>query len=139
MGGQSDQGQSQSRMYLEEFDCAHFQDCAAPLCPKDIEIKDKMWFPDEPICRLKIVPEWVRKEKKIARLKDIDCGRYFTVRMINSCEQIKKDIQGADPDLVTGEKIWQTSRTEWTVHQPARRSRNSKDTTDGEVGNYRLF
>ena len=60
MGERDERVKSQSKMSLDDFDCAHFQDCAAPLCPKDMEIKDKMWFPDEPVCRLKIVPEWVR-------------------------------------------------------------------------------
>ena len=130
---------TQSSMHLEDFECPHYQDCAAPLCPKDVDLSERMWFPDEPVCRLKAVPEWVRMQKKIFRLKGIDAGKYFTLRMLNALGGVKKGMQGADPDLVTGEKIWLSSHARSTGQQPAKRRSASKDEAAKDGGTYPLF
>jgi len=95
----------QLNMPLERFDC-HYKDCAAPLCPKDVSFGKRVWFPYEPVCRLKDAPEWVKKQRQIARLKGIDDGKYFTFRMLKKIDEVRRDMQGADPDYVTAERIW---------------------------------
>jgi len=49
--------------------CPKFNTCSAPLCPLDPELKKRIWFWDEPICRN---PEfknlrWIKKQKSIQK------------------------------------------------------------------------
>jgi len=78
--------------------CPHFEECAAPLCPKDDDRQGHVWFPDEPVCRLRDVPEWVKKQRKIARLKGVDRERFFTIRMLNEISTVRRNLQGKHPD-----------------------------------------
>jgi len=80
------------------LECAHFEECAAPLCPKDGDRQGHVWFPDEPVCRLQNVPEWVKKQRKIARLKGVDQDRFFTIRMLNEISSVRRNLQGQHPD-----------------------------------------
>ena len=139
MGNRDEKQATQSSMHLEDFECPHYQDCAAPLCPKDVDLTERMWFPDEPVCRLKVVPDWIRAQKKIVRSKGIDAGKYFTLRMLNALDDVPKGMQGADPDLVTGERIWLTSYARSTGKQPAKRRSASKEEAGKDVGTYPLF
>jgi hypothetical protein len=91
---------------LESIGCRYYQDCAAPLCPSDVYFGSRTWFPQEPVCRLKNAPEWVRKQRRIARLRGIDPDRYFTFRMLNTIPKVERGLEGANPDRVTAERIW---------------------------------
>ncbi|MDR1896357.1 MAG: hypothetical protein LBR10_06165 [Prevotellaceae bacterium] len=48
-------------------DCRYFDGCSAPLCPRDKGAAGCTWFPDEDICRLVDVPDWVKRQRKIFR------------------------------------------------------------------------
>jgi hypothetical protein len=78
------------------MDCKYFDGCSAPLCPKDDGVADRTWFPDEDICRLADVPEWVRRQRKVSR--KAATGGYFTVAMLKQDCRISKGMKGIDPD-----------------------------------------
>jgi hypothetical protein len=78
------------------MDCKYFDGCSAPLCPKDEWVADRTWFPDEDICRLADVPDWVKRQKKISRKAAQD--GYFTLAMLKQDCRISKGIKGVDPD-----------------------------------------
>jgi hypothetical protein len=78
------------------MDCKYFDSCSAPLCPKDEGIADRAWFPDEDICRLADVPEWVRKQRKVSGKAAM--GGYFTLAMLKQDCRISKGMKGIDPD-----------------------------------------
>jgi hypothetical protein len=78
------------------MDCKYFDGCSAPLCPKDEGIADRTWFPDEDMCRLADVPDWVKRQRKISRRAAP--GGYFTVAMLTHDCRINKRMKGIDPD-----------------------------------------
>jgi hypothetical protein len=88
-------------------ECKYFDGCSAPLCPKDGGVADRTWFPDEDICRLADVPEWVRRQRKVSRkaAKGEAQGGYFTVAMLNHDCRISKGIKGIDPDGTDKERV----------------------------------
>ncbi len=87
---------TQLSLLNETIDCRFYTSCTAPLCPRDINLGGSIWFPNEPICRLRNVPDWVRKQKRIAKLKNIETNKYFSVRMLDSIQQIHKGLQGEE-------------------------------------------
>jgi hypothetical protein len=78
------------------MDCKYFDGCSAPLCPRDEGVADRTWFPDEDICRLADVPDWVKRQKKISRKAVM--GGYFTRDMLQHDCQIRQGMKGVDPD-----------------------------------------
>jgi hypothetical protein len=80
-------------------DCNYFEGCSAPICPKDeSSMKHCAWFPDEEICRKRDVPEWVKRQKRIARKINYDFNRgCFTVNMLKRKAQITAKMRGVDP------------------------------------------
>ena len=120
----------QLKLPIEWIHCRHYQNCDAPLCPEDINLKQCLWFPGEPICRLKNAPDWVNKQRKISRLKGIDKEKYFTVRILERIKEINRDLEGADPELFEGEKAWlakcSRSRSKEQVSQLPRKKPNEK-------------
>jgi hypothetical protein len=100
------------------MDCKYFDGCSAPLCPKDEGAADRTWFPDEDICRLADVPDWVKRQKKIAR--KAAQGRYFTLAMLKQDCRISKGMKGIDPDgtdreRAAGEAAWFTAHPVMTA------------------------
>ena len=134
---QMNQQMKQLKLPIEWIHCRHYQNCDAPLCPEDVNLRQCQWFPGEPICRLKSAPDWVPKQRKISRMKTIDPERYFTVRMLERIDDITEDIQGADPELFQGEKAWLAGQTRaGKVDRPEKPSRRKRS---DEPGNYTLF
>jgi hypothetical protein len=91
------------------MDCKYFDGCSAPLCPKDEGVADRTWFPDEDICRLADVPEWVKRQRKVS--KKAAMGGYFTLAMLKQDCRICKGMKGIDPDgtdmeRAAGEAAW---------------------------------
>jgi len=86
------------------IDCPYFRKCGAPLCPLDPEsLEHGIWFPDDPVCRRRPAPDWVKAQKKIKRKATCrDC--YFTFEMLNSGCVIGKGITGLSPDSKADEK-----------------------------------
>jgi hypothetical protein len=62
-------------------------------------MKNCAWFPDEEICRKKEIPEWIRRQRKIAKKVKggFDAG-CFTKRMLELECMITAGLKGVDPD-----------------------------------------
>ena len=127
----------QLKLPIEWIDCRHYQNCDAPLCPQDVNVKQCIWFPGEPVCRLKTAPEWVAKQRQIKRLKNIDRERYFTVRILERIKEITPQTQGADPELTAAEKAWLAPNTR--ASKTGKSSGPKKKNQPSEPGNYMLF
>ncbi len=120
----------QLELPLETIHCPHYKVCDAPLCPKDINFGRYQWFPGEPVCKLKDAPDWVDKQRKINRIKEIDTSKFFTLKMLNAIESVTADIDGVDPELVTGEKIWLTKRAIAAGTRQTRKKRSKPATPE---------
>ena len=93
------------------MDCRYFDSCSAPLCPKSDTVKTAAWFPDEEICRIQDVPNWVKQQKKIAKTEANETAGCFTLAMLQQNCTIKTGIKGIDPNLTdterkAAEKVW---------------------------------
>ena len=78
--------------------CTHYQACSAPLCPDDPEsMQYGLFYADEEICRRQTVPDWVRRQRKLAKVATIEDG-YFTVAMLNRNVRVCRGIKGLNPD-----------------------------------------
>jgi hypothetical protein len=98
--------------------CKYFDGCSAPLCPRDEGAADRCWFPDEDICRLAEVPEWVRRQRKVSRKAALD--GYFTLAMLRHDCRISKGMKGIDPngtdeERTAGEAAWFKARPVMTA------------------------
>ena len=87
-------------------ECRFYEGCTAPLCPLNTNLGRSTWYPGEPVCHLKEAPDWVRKQRRIARLQGIDQSRCFTIHMLDSLAQVHKGLQGIVPDDPGEEKAW---------------------------------
>jgi hypothetical protein len=106
------------------MDCKYFDGCSAPLCPKDEGAADRTWFPDEDICRLADVPEWVKRQRKVSRKAVL--GGYFTLAMLKHDCQIRKGMKGIDPDgtdkeRAADEAAWFNAHPVMTAEERQRR------------------
>jgi hypothetical protein len=91
------------------MDCKYFDGCSSPLCPKDERVADRIWFPDEDICRLAGVPAWVKRQRKIS--KKAALGGCFTLAMLDHDCRIVRGMKGIGPDgtdneRAAGEAAW---------------------------------
>ncbi|MBI2854132.1 MAG: hypothetical protein HYX87_04320 [Chloroflexi bacterium] len=91
---------------MEPNECRFYEGCDAPLCPLNTNLGRSMWFPGEPICHLRKSADWVRKQRKIALLKDIDASRCFTIRMLEHIARVQKGLQGIERGDLAQEKAW---------------------------------
>ena len=78
--------------------CKYFDDCSAPMCPRDAGVVQTAWFAGEPVCRLHEVPEWVKRQRKIAKTGIDETAGCFTLPMLEHRCVIGKKIAGIDPD-----------------------------------------
>jgi hypothetical protein len=97
--------------------CKHFEYCSAPMCPRDRDVSNTTWFADEAICRLQDVPEWVKRQRKIAKTDINETAGCFTLPMLERRCMIKKGMTGIDPDCTdieweAAEKIWLEKHSE---------------------------
>lgn len=120
---------TQLKLPIDSIDCRHFQDCDAPICPKDINAGQCAWFPPEPVCRLRDAPEWVRRQRRIAKLPGVDPERYFTLRILRTIKEVEHGVQGIDPESAGGE-------TAWLARRSANRRPESKAETGGQFGTH---
>jgi len=96
---------------LNKFNCPNFDTCSAPLCPLDENsIKNEIWYPDEEVCHKRDAPDWVKKQKAIAKVK-APSDKFFTVVMLRALRQIRRGISGFSPDQTlqeaeAAEKRW---------------------------------
>ena len=83
---------------IKSYQCRHFNSCSASLCLLDPEyLKIGIWYPDEEICRLKSVPNWVKIQKKIVK-KTKDKNTYYTYEMLNRNCKVGTGMTGLNPD-----------------------------------------
>jgi hypothetical protein len=94
------------------MDCKYFDGCSAPICPKDEGVTDCAWFPDEDICRLVDVPDWVKRQRKVSRRVAVgnSLGGYFTLAMLRHDCRICNGMKGIDPDGTDRERAaWEAA------------------------------
>jgi hypothetical protein len=96
--------------------CKYFVDCSAPMCPRDTGLANTAWFADEPICRLHDVPEWVKRQRKIAKTGVNETAGCFTLPMLERRCMIKKGLTGIDPDCTDLE--WEVAEKRWLEKHP---------------------
>ena len=85
---------------MNKIDCPNFDDCSAPLCPLQQNTVDGgIWYPDEEICKRRNFQnlDWIRKQKAIIKAK-APCDKYFTVAMLRAIRQVRRGIEGINPD-----------------------------------------
>jgi len=99
--------------------CKYFDNCSAPMCPRDVRAGKAVWFADEPACRLHDVPEWVKRQRKIAKTGADETAGYFTLSMLERRCVIGKKITGIDPDG-TGEEREEAKRNWLEKHPPVK-------------------
>lgn len=90
-------------------DCRRFNDCEAPLCPLDeTSLRAGIWYSNEQICKSHKFASfgWIKRQKKIARLRLAANAGFFTVAMLNSIRAITKNLKGADPANFESEAKW---------------------------------
>ena len=97
------------------MDCRYFEDCSAPMCPKDAGVLKTTWFPGEPICRLLDVPDWVKRQRRIA--KKAAPGGSFTLAMLQRDCRIAQGIKGINPDRTGKERAQE--EIVWLKSHPA--------------------
>ena len=56
------------------------------------------------------VPDWVRKQRRIARLLNTDPSKYFTLYMLNATRRIGQGVRGVDPNHADADKVWVARR-----------------------------
>jgi hypothetical protein len=81
-------------------DCRRFEECSAPLCPLDENLRKRVWFADEPICRSKNHGggrQWMVSQRKVKK-KSADPTTCYTLEMLDRHFIVKKGIVGVDPD-----------------------------------------
>jgi hypothetical protein len=102
------------------------------MCPKDENVENYSWFPDEDICRLSDAPEWVKRQKRISK-KAVQ-GGCFTLAMLKQDCQIRKGIKGIDPDGTDKERA--ADEAAWFKVHPAitKEEREKMRATALEIG-----
>ena len=101
--------------------CRHFDSCSASLCPLDPEhLKIECWYPDEGICRLKNVPNWVKIQKKISK-RTKDNNKYYNYKMLNQNCKICRGILGLNPD-----KPEESQLEDWLKKHPSKKALSEK-------------
>lgn len=83
----------------KQIGCPKFEDCSAPLCPLADNLRHLIWYPDEDICERRgfQILDWIKKQKAIVKVK-APADRYFTVEMLEGIKQVRKGIEGINPD-----------------------------------------
>lgn len=107
------------KMKKTKIDCRYVNECAAPMCPKSEDILKMTWFADEDTCRLHDVPEWVKRQKKIAKNKDVVLG-VFTLKMLQRDCKISKKLNGVDPDH--NNQMFEKRINDWLESHPVKKS-----------------
>lgn len=67
--------------------------CEANICTNDEEPYLRTWFPDEVICTARPQTSWIKKQRKIQKLYQagkIERDRYFTLRMLEEMQAVRR-------------------------------------------------
>jgi len=89
-------------------DCPGHERCESPLCPLHDDLDDCLWYPDEDVCSSRGYTKlhWLKKQKRIKRLKLSSNVGYFTAKMLSSIKAVSKSIKGIDPDGRASIDVW---------------------------------
>ena len=93
---------SKSQSHLTPFvKCRKFEGCSAPLCPlQKSSIEKGIWYTDEEICAARNFQSSVLiKKQKLVIKAGASSEKYFTAEMLEATRQVRKGIEGIDPDL----------------------------------------
>jgi hypothetical protein len=96
--------------------CKHFEDCSVPICPRDAGAAQAVWFADEQVCRLQDAPEWVKRQRKIAKIGVSATAGCFTLNMLERRCVIGKKITGTDHDATDAER--KIAEENWLFRHP---------------------
>ena len=105
--------------------CKYFDSCSAPMCPRSSGAAETVWFADEPVCRLHEVPEWVKRQRKIAKTGADETAGYFTLSMLERRCVIGKKISGIDPDGTETER--EVAERNWLEKHPPVKPKSKED------------
>ena len=104
--------------------CKYFDGCSAPMCPVDSEAVKTVWFADEPVCRPNDVPDWVKRQRKIAKTCAGTAG-CFTLPMLERRCVIGKKISGIDHDGDVAER--EEAERNWLEKHPPVKPKNGEE------------
>ena len=106
---------------LKSDQCRHFDSCSAPLCPLDEKhLKGDIWYPEEEICRLKKIPDWIKQQKKIAK-KTKEKDTYYNYEMLNRNCRVGNGMTGLNPD-----KSEEPQLEDWHKKHPLKKALSEK-------------
>jgi hypothetical protein len=105
--------------------CKYFEGCSAPICPRDTEAAQTVWFADEPVCRLHDSTEWVKRQRKIAKTGASATAGCFTLPMLERHCVIGKKITGIDPDATGAER--KIAEENWLCRHPPVKPKTSEE------------
>ena len=94
---------------MHPSECPSYEGCGSPLCPLDPN-PGHIWYPGEEVCRNRNPADWVRKQRKIARLTQIGNDRFFSIPMIQSIHRVGRGLKGANPEKSGAEGKWLARR-----------------------------
>jgi len=119
--------------------CKYFDDCSAPMCPRDTGAAKTIWFANEAVCRLHDVPEWVKRQRKIAKTSTNKTAGCFTLSMLERRCVIGKKISGIDPDR-TDVNLEEAERNWLEKHPPVKpKSKEEKEKLTARMRAYRAM
>lgn len=78
----------------------HWDSCSAPFCnaaPEE-ELRDRIWYPNDPICAALPARGWIRTQRKIVKVGS-DPDLYFDFPTLKRLKNVRKGIRGRNPDL----------------------------------------
>jgi hypothetical protein len=84
-----------------------------------------VWFADEPVCRLQDTPEWVKRQRKIAKTGVSATAGCFTLPMLERRYVIGEKIAGIAPDATDAER--KIAEEDWLCRHPPVRPKTSKE------------
>jgi len=96
--------------------CKHFDYCSAPMCPRDMGTTKTSWFANEPVCRLHDVPEWVKRQRRIAKTGATETAGFHTLPMLERRCVIGKKMAGICPDGTDADR--KAAERDWLDRHP---------------------
>jgi hypothetical protein len=89
----------------------------------NVGVTQSVWFADEPVCRLHDAPEWVKRQRKIAKTGVFATAGFFTLPMLERRCVIGKKIAGINPDATDTDRI--IAEEDWLCKHPPVKAKNS--------------
>ncbi|MCD6403340.1 MAG: hypothetical protein J7K98_03345 [Candidatus Aenigmarchaeota archaeon] len=104
-------------MPRKRLTCKYYNECNAPICPLDPYKCQRIWYPDEEICRLRKFSKeiYIVQQKKIKK-KCGDKNTIFTFKMLSYPYVVREGIKGIVPDKFSIRK-----ERQWIMEHPPKR------------------